>query len=180
MATTLTHLSYALLGLLRAEPRTGYALRMVFETTPLGNYSSSPGSIYPALKVLERAGLIEGRSAGVRKSLYHICPEGQRALDDWLVRPVTDDEDVSIALLRFAFLQDHPQPQMTLDLLTSFESVMRRRANGLKAFLNGEVGAAMPLQSQLAVQHGLQVTLASADWATGALQQLQDAKSKSE
>jgi DNA-binding PadR family transcriptional regulator len=50
---TITTLGYALLGLIRAEPRTGYALRMVFETTPMGSYSSSPGSIYPALKSLE-------------------------------------------------------------------------------------------------------------------------------
>ena len=42
----MTPLSYALLGLMQMEPRSGYALRKVFETTPLGGYSSSPGSIY--------------------------------------------------------------------------------------------------------------------------------------
>jgi DNA-binding PadR family transcriptional regulator len=173
MTKPLSPLNYALLGLVHMEPRTGYALRMVFETTPMGNYSSSPGSIYPALKALERAGLIEGRAAGARKSLYHIQPEGLRVLNDWLAQPVAETENTDIALLRFAFLQSHPQPQLTLDFLTSFEAVMRRRADGLAAFLRGEVGSSMPLQSRLAVQHGLQVTQASADWAIEALAQLQ-------
>ena len=32
----MTPLNYALLGLVRMQPRSGYALRKVFETTPLG------------------------------------------------------------------------------------------------------------------------------------------------
>ncbi len=173
MAIPLSPLGYALLGLVNMEPRTGYALRMVFETTPMGNYSSSPGSIYPALKALERDGLIEGRNAGVRKSLYYIRPEGLSVLNDWFAQPVGDKDSTGMALLRFAFLQSHPQSQLTLDFLSSFEGVMRRRAHGLGDFLNGDVGSAMPLQSRLAVQHGLQVTQASADWAAEARRQLE-------
>ena len=58
---TPTTLEYALLGLVHAEPRSGYDLCKVFETTPMGHYSSSPGAIYPALKRLEGAGLVEGK-----------------------------------------------------------------------------------------------------------------------
>ena len=59
----MTPLSFALLGLIGMEPRSGYKLRKVFETTPLGNYSSSPGSIYPALRALEKAGLVRRGAA---------------------------------------------------------------------------------------------------------------------
>ena len=50
---TPTALEYALLGLLHQQPQSGYDLRKVFETTALGNYSGSPGAIYPALRRLE-------------------------------------------------------------------------------------------------------------------------------
>ena len=36
---------------------SGYDLRKVFEETALGNYSSSPGAIYPALSRLEQQGI---------------------------------------------------------------------------------------------------------------------------
>jgi len=53
-------LDYALLGLLNKRPAAGYALRRLFQTTPLGVYSDSPGSIYPALRRLHRLGLVAG------------------------------------------------------------------------------------------------------------------------
>jgi DNA-binding PadR family transcriptional regulator len=158
-------LNYALLGLIRDEPRTGYALRMVFETTPMGNYSSSPGSIYPALKGLEKAGLIEARAAGARRSLYFLTPAGGKRFGQWLVSPVTEAESSDSALLRFAFLHDHPDKTVTLSFLKSFALAASGRVTALKAFLNSENGLAMPLQARLAVEHGMRTTEASAQWA---------------
>ena len=39
-----------------ASSMSGYDVRMVFERTPMSRFSSSPGSIYPVLKRLERWG----------------------------------------------------------------------------------------------------------------------------
>lgn len=165
---TLTTLGYALLGLIRAEPRTGYALRMVFETTPMGSYSSSPGSIYPALKGLEKQALITAQAAGKRRSMLHITPDGRRIFDDWLTAPMGRDEGVDTALLRFAFLNDHPDRQVTLDFLTGFISVIDGRASGLRRWLAGGDAQAMPLQARLAVGHGLRSLEASVQWASEA------------
>jgi len=167
----ITTLGYALLGLVRDEPRSGYALRMVFETTPMGNYSSSPGSIYPALKSLEKNGLITPQPTG-SKRVFALTPAGAQAFDGWLVAPVTEAEDFGIALLRFAFLHDHPDPQVTLDFLTSFGAVARARVNGLKAYLASDEAQALPLQARLAVIHGLATTQASAEWAETARTEL--------
>ena len=62
------------------------ALRKVFETTPMGSFSSSPGSIYPALKNMQKAGVIESRPAG-KKSIFAITPAGEVAFEAWLRRP---------------------------------------------------------------------------------------------
>jgi DNA-binding PadR family transcriptional regulator len=56
-----TPLEYAVLGLLHQSEQSGYDLRKVFAATALGNYSSSPGTVYPALKRLEKRGLVGGR-----------------------------------------------------------------------------------------------------------------------
>src|SRR5690606_8869973 len=55
-----TTLEYALIGLIRECPRSGYELRKVFVETAMAGYSGSPGAIYPALRRLEADGLIEG------------------------------------------------------------------------------------------------------------------------
>ena len=130
----MTPLSYALLGLVRMQPRSGYALRKVFETTPLGGYSSSPGSIYPALKSLEKAGLLETQGpASHGKGLYHLTPQGERALETWLAAPIGD---LGEAMLRFAFLPDE-DGQAIHAFLDSFEQAAEAQADALRAFMDG-------------------------------------------
>jgi DNA-binding PadR family transcriptional regulator len=162
----LTPLSYALLGLVRQQPRSGYGLRKVFETTPLGSYSSSPGSIYPALKALETAGLVEVRGGETArgKGLYHLTAKGSDALDAWLVAPIGD---VKEALLRFAFLDEDDRPGI-LAFLASFEAAVRAQIAGLDGFLAGEDARAMTLKGRIAVEHGRRGLLASAEWASWA------------
>jgi len=128
----MTPLSYALLGLVRMQPRSGYALRKVFETTPLGDYSSSPGSIYPALKSLEKAGMVRTRDAhDVRgKGLYHLTAAGEDALHKWLRAPVGD---LGEAMLRFAFFGADDLDAIP-PFLDSFEAAAEAQAVGLAAF----------------------------------------------
>ena len=155
--------------LIRNKPGTGYALRRVFETTPLGNYSSSPGSIYPALRVLERAALIQSRDeAG--KDLFYITPAGGKTLEDWLSLPVSQEEldrGTDILLLRFALLQDGPRSR-TLDFLATLKSAADVRAQGLRDFHDGVAGQSMPLQARLALLHGIRSAETTAHWAAEA------------
>jgi len=167
----MTPLSYALLGLVRMQPRSGYALRKVFETTPLGGYSSSPGSIYPALKALEKAGLLETRQAASHgKGLYHLTPGGRRALDDWLGARIGD---LGEAMLRFAFLPDEDAHAIHA-FLDEFEQAANGQAEALRAFLAGDGATGMTMKARLAVEHGRHGLQASADWARWARRQLDD------
>ncbi len=61
-------LSLAVLGLIVQRPRSGYDLRKVFSTTPMGHFSSSPGAIYPALIRIEKNGWVRG-SIDTKKAL---------------------------------------------------------------------------------------------------------------
>jgi len=159
----MTPLSYALLGLVQMQPRSGYALRKVFETTPLGGYSSSPGSIYPALRSLEKTGLLVTRASsdGRGKGHYHLTAEGGRLLETWLAAPIGD---LGEAMLRFAFLRDDDRNAI-LAFLDDFQSAAEKQSAGLEAFLASEDAKDMPAKARIAVEHGLRQLRASADWA---------------
>ncbi|WP_443748750.1 PadR family transcriptional regulator [Asticcacaulis solisilvae] len=172
MPAKVTPLGYALLGLLRGEPRSGYALRKVFETTLLGNYSSSPGSIYPALKGLEKAELIAAEPIA-RGNVFSLTPMGREALDAWLTAPA-QGEPADILMLRFAFLQELGRPEVTRAFLISFADAARGSRDGIRAFMAGDIGPSMPLQSRLAVDFGLRNVEAQLAWAENALKQLED------
>jgi DNA-binding PadR family transcriptional regulator len=172
---SVTRLGYALLGLLGLQPRSGYALRRVFDETPMGNYSSSPGSIYPALRSLERAGLVERGPAPGGKSHYALTSAGRQALDGWLDAPDDAEELVrhlDLALLRFAFLQQCNDPDRTDRFLVALRFALNRHAEALRDFLESESGRALPLQARLAVEHGQRTARASADWAKDARERL--------
>jgi DNA-binding PadR family transcriptional regulator len=176
MTKPVTSLGYALLGLINEEARSGYALRKVFETTPMGSYSSSPGSIYPALESLRKAGLVETRDAKTEKArgkgLFYLTPEGAAAFQEWLRVPV-DGNDLSQAMLRFAFLHGYADRSLTRAFLDSFEAAAAGQAEVLADFINGETGKALPIQAQVAVEHGRKQLEASANWAAWARQVLE-------
>lgn len=160
----MTPLSYALLGLVRLETRTCYALCKVFETTPLEHHSSCPGSIYPALKALEKAGLVETSlsDTGNGKKFFHLTGEGEAALNRWLQAPGDDLEE---AMLRFALLRDDDNVAI-LAFLDSFQAGAEMHAAGLIAFLAGDEGQKLSLKSRVAVEHGRRRFQAAADGAS--------------
>jgi DNA-binding PadR family transcriptional regulator len=162
-------LGNALLGLVMAAPQTGYALRKVFETTPLGTFSSSPGSIYPALGKLAKSGLLELRSPKTGgKKLYHITDNGQAALDVWLRTSVTLDEiadNVDHVLLRFAFLQSIPTNAATRNFLLSFESAVRAHLKNLCVYMDTAHGRALSRHGRLAMDNGIRGYEAHLAWS---------------
>ena len=179
IALAVTPLGYALLCEIRQAPRSGYALRRVFETTPLGIFSGSPGSIYPALKRLERHRLIRAVGSG-RGGRFEITRAGQEVLEAWLGRPVTVADvsrgtDLELCLLRFAFLQG--ERKAAVRFLKSFATVAKAREAELEAFLASDDGRALPLHGRLAVEHGRRSVGASARWAIDALDALKTGRS---
>ena len=150
---------------------------MLFETTPISTYSSSPGSIYPALKALEKAGLVAQRPPTGTKRIFHLTSAGEAALRAWLEAPVGQEEiakRLDMALLRFAFLEGQGDKDATLRFLDSFETAARAQGTSLQVFLNRPDGAGLSLQGRLAVEHGLKSILCSADWAADAKRRLRE------
>ena len=84
------HLDALLLAALEDGPRHGYAVIEALRQSTGGRLDLPTGTIYPALRRLEQAGLIAGSwsvVAGRRRREYRLTAAGQRALSgrraDW-------------------------------------------------------------------------------------------------
>lgn len=80
-------LGYAILGLLHRRSMTGYELSKEFESGLFEIWSAKHSQIYPELKALHEAGLIEYEveisGTVLEKKVYTITPAGEEALRDW-------------------------------------------------------------------------------------------------
>lgn len=168
-------LGYALLGLLHQRPGSGYALRRIFATTPMGSFSDSPGAIYPALRRLERQGLVRGRvesSAGLRqKQTFRLTARGLAALQEWLGRPVTRADVVrgmDDVMLRLAFMDEVMAPAASIRLLQSLARELAAYLPTLHTYLD-EHRREMPLSGRLALESGIRAYEDQSRWVGDAL-----------
>ena len=77
------HLDGLLLASLEAGPRHGYAIMEVLRAGSAGQFDLPTGTIYPALRRLERAGLVQGswaEASGRRRRVYQLTTAGRQAL----------------------------------------------------------------------------------------------------
>ena len=79
------HLDAMLLAALEGGPRHGYAVIEFLRESTGGRLDLPTGTIYPALRRLERAGLVRttwSEDGGRRRRMYELTPAGRRSLDD--------------------------------------------------------------------------------------------------
>lgn len=78
------HLDGMLLAALEPGPRHGYAIMEALRAGSGGQFDLPTGTVYPALRRLERAGLVAGtwsEAGGRRRRVYELTPAGRRGLD---------------------------------------------------------------------------------------------------
>jgi DNA-binding PadR family transcriptional regulator len=167
----LTPMKLAIVGLLWQHARSGYDLVRVFSETAMGGFSSSPGAIYPALKSLQRAGLIvgkvENRDTLRPRKVFRLTAAGTEALKENLRRPVTRDDVMRNAdgvLLQFAFAGEVLGPGEAVRVLEAFAFEVESYLPDLKAQLAALPRATSPYGGH-ALKHGIDMYRAEARWA---------------
>jgi len=98
--------AYVILGMVSREPRSGYEIKAVVDNTTRFFWAASYGQIYPELKRLSEARLVEGvdASQGDRKrTRYAITADGEAELKDWLRKPPEASEMREEGLLKLFF-----------------------------------------------------------------------------
>jgi PadR family transcriptional regulator AphA len=82
--------AYVILGMLRNEPRSGYEIKRVVDHSTRFFWAASYGQIYPELRRLAKAGLVEGEprpTGGRRRTVYRLTDSGRDELRRWLDQP---------------------------------------------------------------------------------------------
>ncbi len=173
-----TFLDYAILGLLQRQSLSGYRIRKIFETTALGNYSSSPGTIYPALKRLKKLGLIiQGERSCDQTdgpNRFAITPEGVEILVRWLAKPLEREgisKHMKETMLRFALMEDLLSEDQKVDFMKSFISETRKEIKTLETELKNEQDR-MSLHAKLALEYGITVLKTNRRWGRKALKEM--------
>jgi DNA-binding PadR family transcriptional regulator len=168
-------LGYALLGLLQQQPMSGYDLRKIFASTAIATFSDSPGAIYPALRRLEKRGLVLGEvqaSTSLRKRrVFRMTPKGLAAFKAWLRKPVTRDDVIrrnADLVLRFAFMDRTAGPASTVQFLREFAAALAAYIPSLKGYFKSHASE-MPLSGRLAGECGIRECEARLRWARSSI-----------
>jgi PadR family transcriptional regulator AphA len=117
----LSNTSYVILGMLGKGPKSGYEIKAKADISTRFFWAISYGQIYPELKRLEEAGLIEGVTDpgdGRQRRVYSISAAGEEALREWLTRPGELHSELRHeGVLRFYFADalDHEERVALLD-----------------------------------------------------------------
>ena len=81
----------ALLGLvLRVQPVTAYQIAKIYKESPVNSFSASFGKLYPIIKRLKLAGLLDAErvQGDARRTERLVCTSaGQEAIRQWISRP---------------------------------------------------------------------------------------------
>lgn len=176
MPTATTTLGHVLLGLMHQEPRSGYDLRKVVVSTPMSLFSDSPGAIYPALKTLQKAGLIvveTAARAGRRKATFVPSAKGRAAFVAWLRQPPAHDDVTRLwplMMLRLAFMDGLVPPGEVAGFLTRLQVEVEAHVVELDAFMARHRGV-LPPAARLALGSGITDARSRAAWLARARRQ---------
>ncbi len=121
-------LDFAVLGLLMERPRHGYEIKR--SLAELGFWTVSFGSLYPALRRLEKRGAIEATEGSGRRKAYEITDEGRTVFAELLAADPEASETDRAFQIRLAFLSRLPKDHR--------ERVLNRR----RTQLSGQLKAA--------------------------------------
>jgi DNA-binding PadR family transcriptional regulator len=156
--------AYVILGMVSREARSGYEIKAAVDGSTRFFWAASYGQIYPELKRLSEAGLVEGVDAprGERKrTVYAISDAGMSALEEWLRQPPQTAEMREEGLLKLFFSGVLP-PQDAVATLRA----MREQRRGLAERLRGMESEAAEKDpfSLMVLQGGIEFNEWFADW----------------
>lgn len=130
-------LKFALLGFLKYESQTGYKLKQTMDQSTGHFWHAKQSQIYTTLKKLEQDALIishsEPQDRRPDRKVYSINPSGEKALQEWLLQPVTELETKKQLLLLKLFFSGKLEKQAILTQLRLLRNLHERQAKLYKS-----------------------------------------------
>lgn len=131
MAADVSNVGHVILGFLTGEARSGYDIKQAVDSSTRFFFAAGYGQIYPELKKLEAAGLVDGtaKSQGARaRTEYAITPAGREALTEWILEPENKIDMRDEGMVRLFFADTLPIPER----IEKLKSLRATRAEGLE------------------------------------------------
>ena len=177
MKKSLTDLECTVLGVIwRDGPCTPYHIRIEFTNSPSSHWSGSAGAIYPLIRRLEKAKLVQSTPTKQGKRVgrtYHITQQGRRELDRWLSPPLpADTASIQFDPLRtrMFFLGSQPK-RKALQFLEDAAVMLERELVRSEEFLQSRIEAKDRFGAA-AGKGALQVARARLQWIHSAIVEL--------
>jgi DNA-binding PadR family transcriptional regulator len=175
-----------ILGMLAARPRSGYEIKQLVDSSARFFWAASYGQIYPELKRLQRAGLIEGADSsqgGRQRTVYELTAAGRKAARGWIAKPPEVFEMRDEGLLEL-FFAGSIEPARTPEIARERAASSREKATELRAIAETveESGRpagpeAEPDPGSLAVlRYGIEMSEWTADWFERAAEDLENGR----
>lgn len=174
------HTTYAILGILTTECRSGYDIKQLIDRSLNHFWKISYGQIYPTLKVLVEDGLAEVHTASHEgkpdRNEYFLTPEGIEILRRWLDQPIEQIPIERNEILFKLFFGRHQSKESTVNLLEGYKQKLTDRyqtylgiEQALSTYGDSEPDARYWL---FTLDYGKRVTEAAIDWCTFTLEKL--------
>jgi DNA-binding PadR family transcriptional regulator len=143
-------LKYIVLDFLKVQPSHGYEIIQVMKNRLAGFYTISPGSVYPALQFLYKAGYVKSTEQD-GKYIYTITEEGRKFLHE--KEAITDKikdhlrnrlnfngrEEVSAlidVLHQFVSSLRHDAPSLSPEKLSRMKNIVDKALNQIREVVN--------------------------------------------
>src|SRR5215510_10879571 len=180
--------SYILLGMLSAQERSGYDLKLLLDKQVHHVYwSPAKSQIYGELRRLEQAGVTTmtevEQTNRPDKRLYRITPAGREALQQWLANPDVEPDVFKSPLLLHLFF-GHLMPRQVLiaqlerrqQKLTAELQAYEKREREMRASMQAPGAEANLPFLLLTLQFQGSMLQAALKWTTEAVTQLKRLK----
>lgn len=153
-------LEMAILGLLREGPMHGYELRQ--RLVDFGFWRISFGSVYPALRRLEKAGHIEVGPGSGRRKEYLITAEGKEYFQQILQDESSEVENTTAFRVRLAFFK-YMEPDTRIGFLERRKTVLKERIASTRSSLR-KTAARVDRYTESLMEHGVRSAEADVAW----------------
>ena len=131
----LSNTAYVILGALHERPRSGYDIKAFADASTRHFWAVSYGQLYPELKRLLDARLIEAEdqpTGSRQRTVYRLTRMGEEALADWVsdtsIRPMEIRDEMLVRL----FFSDAVELERQLELTRNMAARHRAQADGLR------------------------------------------------
>lgn len=174
------HTTYAILGILTTECKTGYAIKQLIDKSLNHFWKISYGQIYPTLKIIVQEGLAEVKTASTDgkpdRQEYFLTLKGIEVLKNWLEQPSEQIPSERNEILLKLFFGRYQEKENTLSLLQNFKQKLKERYQtyeGIEqAIVTNNSTDRDAMYWLFTLDYGKKVTKAGIEWCDDTLNKL--------